>query len=147
VPDVSFTPGSYPREIRGGSAATRPQAIAYNSDWTDYDRQVVARELDRVAPRTAYLWRTESNAYIRATDTQGHALLYIAAGYLWWHADYAPELPQGVERDGDGWILALSTRRESGPRRSPIEDEAAEICPKCRMYVLSASGVCFKCDE
>lgn len=147
MPDAKSTASPYPNEIRGGTPATRPQAIAFNRDWTAYDRQLVAGELDRLADRTAYLWRTSSDAYIRATDAQGRALMYIAAGYLWWYADRAAGLPDGVARDGDGWILALSTRRESGPRGGGFEDAKAAICPRCRIYELSVSGVCFGCDE
>lgn len=136
----------YPRESRG-TPATRADAIAYNHRWTDYDRQIVSAELDRLRDQTAYLWRTESNSYIRATDKYGKALMYIEAGYLWWHEGRVETLPEGVLPDDEGWILPLSTRQDSGSRQGPREETEAAICQRCFSYALSRTGLCPSCDE
>ena len=140
-------PRSYPSENRGGTLATRAEAIAYNRRWTDYDRQVVSAEIDRIRDHTSYLWRTESNSYIRATDADGKALMYVEAGYLWWHEGRVENLPEGVIRDGDGWLLPLSTRQDSGSRQGRREEAELPICQRCFSYALSATGLCPSCDE
>lgn len=130
---------------KAGSLATRLEATTFNPRWTDHDREVVARELDRVGDRTAYLWRIRSNTYIRATGTDGHAVLFVESGYLWWPGNTSA-LPDGAVPDGDGWILDLSTRGNSGSRLSPNEETPPPTCPRCQMYELSATGICFGCD-
>ena len=92
----------------------------------------------------------ESNPYIRVVDEQGRTLMYIGAGWLWWHQkiiDEMAEITEGLIADGKGWLLPLSTRQESGPRLSRAEINPPEICPKCGSYELSVSGLCPSCDE
>jgi len=143
IPDAN----SFPRETRGGTPATRGEAVNFNGRWTEHDRRVVSEELDRIRDRTSYLWRTASNSYIRATDAGGRALMYVEAGYLWWHDGRVEAIPAGAVADGEGWLLPLSTRQETGSRRGPHEEESAPICQTCFSYALSKTGLCPNCDE
>jgi len=148
MPDrTSAATNAYPHETRGGAPATRDDALRFNGRWTDHDRDVVAAELDRLRDRTAYFWRTGSNAYIRATDADGKGLVYVEAGYLWWRNGRVETIPEGAVREDEGWLLALSTRQESGPRRRPRDDEDPAVCQRCFSYALSVTGVCPSCDE
>ena len=133
----------------GGSTITRPQALRFNSRWTDYDRSVVGHELDRVADRTASLYVPRTRPYVRAIDGKGRTLLYIGAGYLWWYSEIIEEMndPPGLlEADGAGWLLPLSTHQESGSHRSPSDEETLAICSRC-FIALPSTGICPTCDE
>lgn len=125
------------------STVTRAEALRFNDRWTDYDREVVGREIDRLADRTSELVRIKSGQYIRASGDHRTALMYIGAGYVCWYNevfDELPDKPDGTERSKTWTTIWLSTHVEQGKRsRGPEED--LTYCPIC-FIVLPKTGIC-----
>lgn len=100
---------------------TRAQALAWDTDWSDSDRELIAQHFDRLDTRTFYT--PPSNSYVGCINANGTVVMTLHSGYLEFKRGYGPpDLPPG-EWEG----LGLSTfRPHSSPAdRRPLSREQA----------------------
>jgi len=116
---------------------TRDQVLAWNSDWSFTDREIIEQNLDRLDARTFYV--PPSGGYVGCIDSDATIVMTIHAGYVEFRAGLAP-----ADRPEPDWQgLALSTFRPHAsptPEREPDE----QICA-IHNIAIPRTGVCDLC--
>ena len=88
-------------------ATTRKDALAFNDKWTDADRELLAKQLDRVEAKS--FQRPGSGSYIRVEARDGSIVAAIEKGRIRFPKGSAPK---GATKLDEKWsALDLSTRR------------------------------------
>lgn len=118
---------------------TRDQVLAWHSQWSFTDREVINRNLDRLDARSFYM--PPSGGYIGCIDSSGTKVMFVHPGYI----DFKPGLkPDDAPLE---WVDSMPLSTFSGhasPTYGPYFNERF-----CDIHNLSlpASGICDLCDE
>ena len=73
---------------------TRAQALTWDTDWSDSDRELIEQHLDRLDAREYYT--PPSGGYVGCTTADGTVVMTLHSGYLGFKRGYGPpDLPPG----------------------------------------------------
>lgn len=148
-------------KAKGGRTLLRSEVLAWNLRWSDGDKTIVARQLDRVG---AVRFRsTAGDGYVRCVNPHDRVVMVIAPGYLLFpramvNQDCAPDWPgialstfgiarsaAPVKRAKKTASAAKKTSTVTRPAVKRLTEPEPTFCPRCFLQMTTA-GVCPSCD-
>jgi hypothetical protein len=109
VPDAGSAEAPKPKPRKDGGSAKLAEVLAINGKWTDDDRALIEREVERIGAASFAI--PASGGYARVLDKQGEVLAWVEKSRLCFAARVAPE--GSIEKADGTRYVALSTARKS----------------------------------